>query len=153
MDFAGIIFAVTGVVVTLFFITFAYDIFKLDRKMTKAQKLENEVREEMTVAHREIQYFIAGIEGIIPEHKKKYIRRYVARYIIGSKYSTDDARERGVTDLQEYNGKSDYDLIKDNIVNNPVIKNNQLIAKAKYAMHVIDPDRYSKDYPENHRQP
>lgn len=147
MDFAGIIFAVTGVVVTLFFITFAYDIFKLDRTMTQAQKLENEVREEMTVAHREIQYFIAGLEGITPEHKKKYIRRYVARYILGSKYSTDDERERGITDLQESNGKSDYDLLKDNIVYNPVIKNSKLIAQAKYAMRVIDPDRYSKDYP------
>ena len=132
MDFAGIIFAVTGVVLTIYFITFAIDIFKLDRKMAKAHELEESVRDEMNMARKE---FTDLLEGTTSE--KKYARLFGARISIKSRFSTEDEMAGAILALSESDEWEDYNLLRDKIVNNPEIKED-MKNRAKAAMKEIE---------------
>lgn len=136
----GITFAVISFAVTSY-CTIAIAISQNQVKNIKddAFAIIEYLDDSMQSQYKETLNLMDSLEGIIPDGKK-YIRISIARFIIGSKYSTDEEKERGITYLHESKAKDDYDLLKDRIVNNSEITNVQLKEKAKAAMKAINPE-------------
>lgn len=109
---AGIIFAVAGVVITIYFVTFGHKTFEIYKKLSDAEEITDKVNSDMRNNLVEITNLISSIKGIKDnEERHKYLSLAEGRLLCSSRFSTDDEKKTGISYLQQFSNKEkEYDI-------------------------------------------
>lgn len=138
IGFAGILFAVAGVVITIYFITFGHKTYEIYKQMSDAEEIADEVRSDMYNNHVETINLISSIKGVThSKDKLKYLSLAEGRLLCSSRFSNDEEKETGIIYLQQFSNKeSDIELLKE--VAKEARKNKKIKEAAKNAIKVIN---------------
>lgn len=114
IGFAGIIFAVTGIIITIYFVTFGHRTYEIYKQMSDAEQIADEVRSDMRNNLIETINLISSIKGVTySKDKLKYLSLAEGRLLCGSRFSNDEEKETGISYLQQFSNKeSDVELLK-----------------------------------------
>lgn len=139
MSFASVIFAVIGIIITIFFITFGYNMHRYDSRLASCHddfnRVMNDVSDEMRANFEEMRELLSSLEGTEKENQE-YIRLAKGRLFCRSKYSTDDEKQDGIRALQQY-GKAESIIILEKIIKENS-ENKSIVESAQYALKIIE---------------
>lgn len=114
IGFAGIVFAVAGVVFTIFFVVFGYRTVEIYKRLSDAEDITEDVNNDMRNNLKETTNLISSIKGLKSDSdKNKYLTLAEGRLLCSSRFSTDEEKETGIGYLQQYSDKqSDVELLE-----------------------------------------
>lgn len=131
IGFAGIIFAVAGVIITIYFVTFGHKTFEIYKKMSDTEDIMNSVNSDMRNNLTETMNLLSSIRGITYSKKKlKYLLLAEGRLLCSSRFSTDNEKETGIGYLQQYSDKQDDIELLEKVANEAKKNNNTKIKDA-----------------------
>ena len=140
IGFAGIIFAVAGVVITIYFVTFGHKTYEIYKRMSEAENITDEVNSDMRNNLIETTNLISTIKAVTYSRTKiKYLLLVEGRLLCGSRFSTDEEKETGIGYLQQFSNNPD-DIVLLELVAIEARKNKktELFKAAKKAISVIN---------------